>query len=831
MVKIDDSVSILLNILVMVRSMSEISRNIWYNRIDFIYGDLKGQRSVNIKEINKIININETYDSKEIIIALETYFFLICYLISLSSLYENPSEFIKNLSLLDKNKKKSFLINLINGKVFNKFNIYGMEYPYYFDWLASDKNIKIQVSIVDELSKLHKLWFNDPFVRKCSDPLQIIHHSLFPKNLLHITGQFYSPEWLAELLIQDVRWTADKTLIDPFCGSGVFLIKAIEIGLTNNFPINEILKNIIGIDINPIACVSARANIVYNIGIKKLKFKKICINIFCADSIIPSIKKYKSDDLFYNNKLKIDNNYFSLPEIIDNKFEKNVVSELNNYGFDLTKWTSQKIVSIKSKCSITQKRKLEQLFLFFIKKADFVLTNPPWIGWEYISKEYRLAVEKIWLVYDLFKSKGLEAAFLKEDLSNLALLAAWDNYLINNGRSSVVLRPAAMQSNIASKGLRRLKINDSGIELKLEKIRLFSNINVFEEALTETATWQITKNKKTVFPITVIDWVKTINKWNPKSFDSLSDIKLKIKEQIKIANTSIRNDNQSRWYIINKKDADAFSVIQGKNSYIPRMGVFTGGANAVFYINVLDKMNNISLCENNTERAKIKVPNVKAKIENACIYNIIRGRDIQMWYSNVNSNILCLHNSDTKMYPYEEKYVKNNFPLAYNYLLLMKEVLQKRNGFANWEKEILKKYFYTLQRIGEYTFSRYKVCWKYISDSFTTCVLTSNDKSILPNDKVMFIPLESEEEAYYLCGILSSNIVRSYINSLISKRQISTNIIQSVYIPTFDRNNKQHKIISSLCSKGHEYIINNDLYSLKETRNKLDETVYQLYYM
>ena len=88
-------------------------------------------------------------------------------------------------------------------------------------------------------------------------------------------------------------------------------------------------------------------------------------------------------------------------------------------------------------------------------------------------------------------------------------------------------------------------------------------------------------------------------------------------------------------------------------------------------------------------------------------------------------------------------------------------------------KKIHSDYFYTLQRIGDYTFAPYKVCWKYVSSEFTVCVLGNQkqQQELIPNDKVMFIPFESEEEAFYVGGILSSNIVRQYVHSCMSSRQ------------------------------------------------------------
>jgi hypothetical protein len=290
---------------------------------------------------------------------------------------------------------------------------------------------------------------------------------------------------------------------------------------------------------------------------------------------------------------------------------------------------------------------------------------------------------------------------------------------------------------------------------------------------------------------------------------------------------------ESRWLIADPHTIETFSPLYGTNDYLPRMGVFTGGANAVFYLEYLcpGDTKETGFYRNIVERAKRSAPSRKVLLENNVVFSVLRGRDIQMWHSDPKMHLLCPHTRETRMYPLEEPLLKSIYPLAYEYLLSMRDVLSERQGFAGWEKEVLKKYFYTLQRIGEYTFSRYKVCWKYIASEFTVCVVNGDDyaKPILPNDKVMFIPFESSQAAYFLCGMLSSTPIRNYINSSASKRQISTNVIRSLALPQFDETKALHLEISSTCMRGHSATSDNDAETLNMLRKQLDIQVGSLF--
>ena len=122
------------------------------------------------------------------------------------------------------------------------------------------------------------------------------------------------------------------------------------------------------------------------------------------------------------------------------------------------------------------------------------------------------------------------------------------------------------------------------------------------------------------------------------------------------------------------------------------------------------------------------------------------------------------------------------------------------------ERKIHQQHYFALQRVGSYTFAPYKVCWRYIANQFIVCVLGSDQegKVIIPNDKVMFIPMDDPDEAYFVAGFLSSNAVRRYVDCVADKRQISTRVIRSLAIPDYDSSDTGHRQIRDACREGHK---------------------------
>jgi hypothetical protein len=820
----DKSIPQLLIIAKYSQNMPQSIKEQWKDRIDHIYGDLSGQRALDLEPIR--IKFNQEISAFDIITSLETWYFLITNYIALSSIWRFKS---KNGS--DNKDSLTIIHQLFTGEAFERYGIYGCRNAIDFSWI-DDLCITDSDILMEKLKYFLRCWDGNTFYQSNIDPFQKIHHELFPKNLLHITGQFYTPEWLAELLLKDIELKSNQTVIDPFCGSGVFLCQSIRMRLKYSEDIQKIISNTFGIDLNPFAAATTRSNLIYLISRSAHNYTKINLNIISSDSIMPStISKINSDSLFSdNNFYVVDGKQYDLPDFNDNTIF-NIKSTLEHFGLDLSSWIACNTNSDSRTFFSLTRKTAEFLIPFIIQKADIVATNPPWVGWEYIPRKYRESISNAWLKYDLFKAKGLDAAFLKEDISNLSLISSLDLYLKENGLGVYVIRPATMLANHTAKGVRRLSVFDKSIPFNIKKIRTFSNINVFPEALTETATWQIEKNKSPVFPIKVVDWQKKVKRWNPTSHESLLNVEESIIEVLKIADRTEPHDIESRWFIADANNSDTFKAIQGKNDLIPRMGIFTGGANAVFYINILKENARDCFCSNITERAKNDAPSKEMLIENELISSVVRGRDIEMWNFNQSVSIICPHDITTKMYPIEENKLQILYPKAFSYFIEMKDILTNRNGFAGWEKNILQKYFYTLQRVGEYSFAPYKVCWKYIASEFTICVvgLDKHNKPILPNDKVMFIPFDSENEAYFVAGVLSSTVVRGYVNSLISKRQISTNVIQSLNIPKYDSENITHRDIATACLGGHLAVRKADAKKLIAMKDIIDSLIVNLY--
>lgn len=74
------------------------------------------------------------------------------------------------------------------------------------------------------------------------------------------------------------------------------------------------------------------------------------------------------------------------------------------------------------------------------------------------------------------------------------------------------------------------------------------------------------------------------------------------------------------------------------------------------------------------------------------------------------------------------------------------------------------------------------------------------DQLIIPDHNLLMIPLENEDEAYYLSGVLNAQIVSEFVTAYISWF-LSGHILERIHIPKYDINNSIHQEITALSKR------------------------------
>lgn len=156
------------------------------------------------------------------------------------------------------------------------------------------------------------------------DIIAKFYEKIVPHSQRKTTGEFFTPIQIVDYILKSVGYTAqqdieNKKLIDLSCGSGSFLIRAVNILLERlrkqtkskklleltpkeaEEIINKVKKRIYGVDINPVACVLCQINLYFTLfGLFKIIVEKN------KDYPIPEFNILNKNTLQYNFKDKYD---------------------------------------------------------------------------------------------------------------------------------------------------------------------------------------------------------------------------------------------------------------------------------------------------------------------------------------------------------------------------------------------------------------------------------------------------------------------------------------------------------------------------------------------
>jgi len=716
----EQSLSLILDIFKSAEENKNFS--VWLKKFQFTHGVFDKQKEVDLDKLSSLyqIKLHSIDDLFRLIFALENFYVWI--LQQTIYIKIEQSKGTKKPSY-ERDKDYFFKNGLMNFEIEDEWNL--------INQTVSPKVKKIASEVYySNLLKYDLSWDFD-YIRE-------IYQIIFDKRIRHSVGEFFTPDWLADFIIDntinDDLQAYDKKFLDPTCGTGTFLVQVLN--KFKDLSDGSIFENVYGMDLNPVSVLAAKANYL-------LQY----INYFG----------------------KIDNIKLEIPI-----YKLDVIHD----------YPDQEVL------------------------VDYIVGNPPWVNWEYLPEEYKNKTKQVWQDYKLYAGKGLDSNFLKEDISTLITYCVADKFLNNGGKLGFLLKESLIKSARQAKAFRNFYIHTTSTPLNVIKAIDLTEIKPFEGINPRTIALIIEKNSKTKFPIDY-QIVKTINK--KRTFNmylKYKDIKEKIFIEELIASPIDKNDFSSSWKTLSKIDMELSEKILGESHYKARTGVFAGGGNAMFWLNILDSKDDYVLVENIIARAKNKVEQIQMEIEKDYVFPLLVGSDISFWEYKYSKYILCPHTEQTKMNPIDEIELAK-LPKTKKYFEYFNEDLKKRKGFTGLDKHIHQEYYYALQRIGDYTFKRYKVAWKYISKVFCPVVIETVEdpylgyKNIIPNEKIIYIGLDSKDEAYYLCGLLSSKIVRTTIESFMIGTQITPSIIKNLNILQFNRNNDLHVALANACEKGH----------------------------
>ncbi|MCI0352413.1 MAG: N-6 DNA methylase [Acidobacteriales bacterium] len=859
---------------------------VFFNQWKILFGEVCGYDVENLsdklKKLASFYDVGPKPQPAALLFALHTYYAVLIKLLAaeiVSFFNWMPRQVAKLLSAKSASSEKlrAELENLERGGIFYTMGITNFLEGDLFSWYLAVWSKPIEEVVTRMVTRLES-YNPGTFSEKPAqsrDLLKKLYQQLFPKSVRHDLGEYYTPDWLAEHVLNELGYEGDpdKRLLDPACGSGTFLVMAINrirrwydanrerCAYDEGDLLKRILANVIGFDLNPLAVMAARTN--YLVAIKDLirHVDRVEIPVYLCDSIMTPAEY---GDLFtggVGNVAKVPCSAMKPPHLLVPKeiaknprdvakyaevletcvknayAPKEFLARCQDEGLQITA-TDAHLALYKELVRLDKENKngiwariIKNNFApLFVGKVDYVAGNPPWINWESLPPAYRDSTLAIWDSYRLRERGGQGARLgnVKREISTLFVYVGIDYFLGQGSRLGFLITQTIFKSG-ASAAFRKFRI-DSSTPFKPLKVADLTLLRPFEGATNRTAVALFEKGVEPTYPVPYEQWIPVRD--CDFSTCSLQEAVAASDTRHLVAVPASEDDATTAWLTARPQLIGSLRKTQRTRNmaaYKAHAGSCTW-LNGAFWVRVVRGGDKQSLVTNLHNVGKNKLENVTSSVETALLYPLLRGKDLKRWVAQPQAAIVLPHQVENFQKPILLPKMKSAYHHALEFFSNFKTELKKRSGYKQLFKGIDE--FYAVGNLGRHSLSPWKVAFKDLSQLFQCAVIGSaavsseNTKPVIPDHTVLYISCDTEREAYYIAGLLNSApaVVAMHVASVaVQTQRYFPGDVERINIPIFDPNDKQHAAIAEIAKACETAALSSQSKTLKRHEGALDK--------
>ena len=775
-----------------------------------------------LKDASHSHGIAYTVDPQAYVFVLSTYIALVAKICAVYALASQSDVFN-----VPTDSPRTFLQNIESGDYFQMFGIENMLGTDFFSWyLGNDVTEPLDYPLGLLIERLRTIDFD--VAKKSPESIRDLFKGLYmeftPAPMRHALGEYYTPDWLASHVIDAAGWNPTQSLLDPTCGSGTFILEGLRRRLESASPSSsarELLAGLYGFDLNPLAVLTARASIVVFLSGRFDPSDPVLLPVFLADAIntadpdggifkhsiltekgertfsIPIALAEASDFFLVMSHLKslIDAS-LSCKEIMNSlRTLSHTIRSLSTFDLNVLTETVESLIDLHRNhwngiwCLIL----FDRIEAGCIRDIDLVVGNPPWVKWSNLPRSYAEFIKPLCDRMDIF-SDDVWVGGIQSDISTVVTYRALERF-VRKGGSLAFLITGTVFKNESSQGFRRwtLHTENSAEPMTVELVEDYASLRPFEGTVNWPTLLLIRRNgKSTHYPVKYRRFLKA-NK----------DVTSKLSLFEELLAMPVPGTDAGPWIVGTNLELCTWSTLfNSTNSpaYRARKGVTTD-ANGIFFVNTQTISDHRFVRISNDplrEGRRRDIPKRSAVVEKDDVYPLLRGRDVQRFIA-VPPSGQCIVVPQQGMFGDETLPVTR--PRMFAFLAPFRTILEQRSSYRRFQRG---KPFWSVWSTGDYTFAPYKVVWKemsghgFVAAYVDSCDFCGDKKVIVPDHKVYFVPVQSEDEAAYLTAFLNSRIVADAISAYSSALSLGTSVTDYLNIPQFNKDNTTMVALSQM---------------------------------
>ena len=312
--------------------------------------------------------------------------------------------------------------NLLAGRPFQEAGIGGVVESDFFDWtLYSNDGHQLIRRIALQTSRFRLRDIQ-------TDVLKGLYESLVDPEQRHDLGEYYTPDWLAHRICAEViDEPLQQRVLDPACGSGTFLFQSVrhlpdmadQAELTSNDALEMACRQVIGVDVHPLAVQIARVTYLLALGEERLSHRSGPINIpvYLGDSLQWNTRGFLAEqhvlievpgeDQMLEFPFEVardpalfDSVIMRMLELSEGSAEASALTAWLERDYDLLSDTRDTLARTYSLLSELHRNRKDHIWGFVARnlvrpvwlsqedqQADVVIGNPPWLPYRFMSAE------------------------------------------------------------------------------------------------------------------------------------------------------------------------------------------------------------------------------------------------------------------------------------------------------------------------------------------------------------------------------------------------------------------------------------------------------------
>ena len=233
------------------------------------------------------------------------------------------------------------------------------------------------------------------------------------------------------------------------------------------------------------------------------------------------------------------------------------------------------------------------------------------------------------------------------------------------------------------------------------------------------------------------------------------------------------------------------------SAYRARKGVTTD-RNGIYFVSATTSGGGLLRIRNDCDQGRSTLPQLEAEIEPIHLFPLLRGRALRPFAIAPDPELRLLV---PQRGMHGDPDLDRTAPLTFAWFQRFETELRRRGSFRRYQAS---QPYWSTWSTGPYSFSPWKVLWREIASRFAAAYIGPVADPLLgptvavPDHKLYFVPVSTEDEAAFLTGLLNSGIISDAISSYAATLGTGTGAVASLRLPLFDAADPRHRELSAL---------------------------------